>query len=119
MLSSHDPAIRRGKNALPAGDSWPTFIFPASGEDIATPFASSAFLFPSPFDFAQDVVSVSRTTLSRRLEGSPLLNTTELRSEGPPRGDVSHGTCLARLVRTVGTTPYFRIAGGKARGAAA
>ena len=80
MLSTSDPAIRRGKNALPAADSWPTFIFPASGEDIATPFASSAFLLPSPFDLAQGVVSASRTTLSRRLEGSLLLNTSELRS---------------------------------------
>jgi hypothetical protein len=45
--------MRRGKNALPASESWPTFIFPASGEDIANLFASSAFLLPS---------------LSRRLE---------------------------------------------------
>jgi hypothetical protein len=75
VLSSGDPAMRRGKNALTAGESWPTFIFPASGKDIATPFASSAFLLPSPFDLAQGVVSASRTTLSRRLEGSPLLNT--------------------------------------------
>jgi hypothetical protein len=60
VLDIRDPSIRRGKNALPAGESWPTFIFPASGEDIATPFASSAFLLPS---------------LSRRLEGSPLFNT--------------------------------------------
>ena len=57
MLSSRDPAIRRGKNAHPhptahkprggdpgpAGESWPTFIFPASGKDIANSFASKAF----------------------------------------------------------------------------
>ena len=30
VLSSRDPAMRRGKNALPAGDSWLTFIFPAA-----------------------------------------------------------------------------------------
>jgi hypothetical protein len=53
VLSSRDPAIRRGKNAFPADDSWPTFIFPASGEVIANTFASNAFLLPS---------------LSRRLE---------------------------------------------------
>jgi hypothetical protein len=53
VLSSREPAIRRGKNALPARESWLTFIFPAFGEDIANPFASTAFLSPS---------------LSRRLE---------------------------------------------------
>jgi hypothetical protein len=47
--------MRRGKNALAAADSWPTFTFLASREDIADPFAFSAFLVPS---------------LSRRLEGS-------------------------------------------------
>ena len=83
VLSSRDPAIRRGKNAPPADDSWPTFIFPASGQDIANTFASSAFLLPSPFDFAQGVVSVSRTTPSRRLEGSRLLNTIEPRVSLP------------------------------------
>ena len=66
-LSNREPAIRRGKNALSAVESWPTFIFPASGKGIANPFASSAFLLPS---------------LSRRLEGSPLLNTNDIRSRG-------------------------------------
>src|SRR5688572_30178892 len=64
VVNSRDPAIRRGKNALPAADRWPTFTFPASGKDIAIPYASSAFLSPP---------------LSRRLEGSPLLTTTERR----------------------------------------
>ncbi len=80
MLSRRDPAMRRGKNALPADDSWPTFIFPAFGEDIATPFAFSAFLLPP---------------LSRRLEGSLLLNTGELQSKSlHVRLSIAHGQCV-------------------------
>jgi len=38
---------RRGKNAPPAADRWPTFIFPASGDTVAVWRACAAFLSPS------------------------------------------------------------------------
>src|SRR5688572_17179437 len=57
---SGEPAIRRGKNALPADDLWHTFIFRAACGALARRYASSAFLLHHR---------------SRRLEGSPLLDT--------------------------------------------
>jgi hypothetical protein len=46
VSSGHAPS-RRGKNASPAADRWPTFTFPARGDAVAVWGASAAFLSPS------------------------------------------------------------------------